>query len=135
MDTRANVEFRAVPWTNNVNLRVIVSTAMNALVGIHVVDHALEDPALTYRSPLVRTHIAPGMKLTVDVKDTDIDTVDRHQLLGIVAEIVDTCNFMLSHLLAPQPLASSQAAHLLRPLVRGQYDPANYHCDARAANL
>lgn len=68
-------------------LIVIICAAMNLFVVIYVVDNPLEDSALADWAALMRANVAPCVKFAVDLKDADIDAVDRQQLLWRVVEV------------------------------------------------
>mgnify|MGYP001797927798 CR=1 FL=1 len=102
MCTRPDIEFSAMPRTNDMDLRVVVPAAVHLHFGINIVDNSFKDPSLADGATLMRTDISPGVKLNIDSKDADVNAIDCQQLLGIVVEIVDRSTLMLSHLRATQ---------------------------------
>src|SRR5581483_4698444 len=85
-----DIEFIAVPGTDEVGLGRIIFQRARGAVACDRLDHALHDAALADRSGAVGTAVVPRKKFAIDLEDADLELAAYDHLavaIGVIGHL------------------------------------------------
>lgn len=97
MMTSPDIKLAAMPWANDMALAFVIAAAVHRAVGRDIRNHARENAALADRTAVMRTDIAPSIKLAVELEDPDFNPTDEDDPLLAIFKGANGTHPLLAH--------------------------------------